>query len=138
MDSVRAMGSSSLHVSQHIDRSVAVVYQFASDPARLPDWAAGLGGAVENVNGQWVVPLPEGHMMIEFVPANDYGVLDHVLTLPTGEAVYNPMRVIADGGGCEVVFTLRRQSSMSDEDFDGDARAVAADLASLKRLMEAT
>lgn len=130
------MGSSSLHVSQHIDRSVAVVYQFASDPARLPDWAAGLGGAVENVNGQWVIPSPEGRMVIEFVPANDYGVLDHSVTLPTGESVYNPMRVIADGDGCEVVFTLRRQSSVSDEDFDKDARAVAADLASLKRLME--
>lgn len=76
-------------------------------------------------------------MVIEFVPANDYGVLDHSVTLPTGEAIYNPMRVIADGDGCEVVFTLRRQASMSNEDFGRDARAVAADLANLKRLMEA-
>ncbi|HVL86220.1 MAG TPA: hypothetical protein VM367_18290 [Pseudonocardia sp.] len=48
------------------------------------------------------------------------------------------MRVIVDGDGCEVLFTLRRQPSMSDDEFDRDARAVAADLATLKRLLEAT
>jgi hypothetical protein len=46
------------------------------------------------------------------------------------------MRVIADGEGCEVVFTLRRQPGMSDEDFERDAAAVLADLGTLKRLLE--
>jgi hypothetical protein len=35
-----------------------------------------------------------------------------------------------------VVFTVRRRPGMSDEDFDRDADAVAADLALLKRLLE--
>ena len=46
--------------------------------------------------------------------------------------VYNPMRVITDGGDCEVVFTLRRQPDMSAEDFVRDVDAVTADLAALK------
>jgi hypothetical protein len=46
------------------------------------------------------------------------------------------MRVIADGSGCEVVFTLRRPPGMSDEDFGGDAAAVAADLTRLKQVLE--
>jgi hypothetical protein len=33
-----------------------------------------------------------------FVPRNEYGVLDHEVTLPSGESVHNPMRVIADEG----------------------------------------
>jgi hypothetical protein len=63
-------------------------------------------------------------------------VLDHRVTLPSGEAFYNPMRVVPDGNGCEVVFTLRRQVGMSDDDFERDAAAVRADLATLKHVLE--
>lgn len=70
-------------------------------------------------------------------PANAFGVLDHDVTLPSGEVFHNPMRVLRDGDGCEVVFTLRRQSGLSDEEFARDEAAVAADLATLKRLLEA-
>jgi hypothetical protein len=56
--------------------------------------------------------------------------------LPSGEIIYNPVRVISDGSGCEVVFTLRRLPGMSDEEFARDANAVAADLTRLKRVLE--
>lgn len=78
-----------------------------------------------------------GKVAVAFVPRNEYGVLDHDVTLPSGEVVYNPMRVIADGAGCEVVFTLRRRPEMSDEELARDAETVAADLAELKRTLEA-
>jgi hypothetical protein len=65
-----------------------------------------------------------------------YGVLDHEGTFPSGEIVYNPMRVIPDGNGCEVVFTPRRWQEMSTEVFTPDAEAVSADLAVLKRVLE--
>ncbi|WP_230854652.1 hypothetical protein [Arthrobacter terrae] len=58
------------------------------------------------------------------------------MTLPSGESVYNPVRVIADGESCEVVFTIRRRPGISEADFAGDAAAVAADLAALKRIAE--
>jgi hypothetical protein len=48
------------------------------------------------------------------------------------------MRVIPDGDGCEVVFTLRRQPGMTDADFSRDAGLVLADLRALKRLLERT
>lgn len=117
----------SLHVSQWIDADAAEVYAFAADPANLPRWAAGLAdpklAAVE----------------VEFAARNDFGVLDHVVTLPSGESFYNPMRVIPAGigeRGCEVVFTLRRLAGVTDAEFDADAAAVAADLATLRALVE--
>ena len=51
--------------------------------------------------------------------------------------MHNPLRVMVNGAGCEVVFTLRRRPGMSEEDFDRDANAVARDLATLKALVEA-
>jgi hypothetical protein len=130
------MASESKHLSVWIDRPAAEVYAYASDPANLPKWAPGLGSSVEHVDGRWVVDTPTGRAAFAFVPRNEYGLLDHNVTLPSGEIIYNPMRVIKDGSCCEVVFTLRRLPGMSGEDFARDADAVAADLARLKRLLE--
>jgi hypothetical protein len=128
--------SDSLHISTHIDRLAQEVYDYASDPSNLPEWAPGLGSSVELVDGQWIVESPMGRIVVAFAARNEFGVLDHDVTLPSGETFYNPMRVTVDGTGCEVVFPLRRQRGTSDEDFKRDADAVFADLMALKRVME--
>jgi hypothetical protein len=130
------MASQSRHLSIAIDRPAAEVYAYACDPANLPSWAAGLGSSIELVDGQWIADSPMGPVRVAFVEQNAYGVLDHQVTLASGATFYNPMRVIADADSCEVVFTLRRQPGLTDEDYDRDARAVTADLATLKRLLE--
>jgi hypothetical protein len=124
------------HIGVEIARPAAEVYAYASQPANLPEWAAGLGRSVREVDGRWVAESPMGLVVVAFVAPNDLGVLDHDVTLPTGVTVRNPMRVIADGDGCEVVFTLRRQPDMDDEDFARDAAAVSADLERLRRRLE--
>ncbi|MFB7449676.1 MULTISPECIES: SRPBCC family protein [unclassified Streptomyces] len=127
----------SRHVSISIDRSVADVYAYASDPVNLPAWAHGLGKSIEKVGDEWVADSsPLGRVTVRFVPRNDLGVLDHDVTLPSGQTFYNPVRVIADETGSEVVFTLRRRPEMSDAEFERDADTVAADLARLKGLLE--
>ena len=127
----------SLHISETVERRVDDVYRYASDPSRLPEWAAGLSGSIEQVDGQWVAESPMGRVLVEFAPPNDFGVLDHVVVLPSGDRVYNPMRVIQLGDVSELVFTLRRQPGMSDEAFDRDEAAIRADLRTLKAVLEA-
>ncbi|WP_328355703.1 SRPBCC family protein [Mycobacterium sp. NBC_00419] len=130
--------SESRHISAWINRSAADVYRYAADPAHLPEWAAGLSqGALTKVGDTWVAQSPMGEITIEFTPANDLGVLDHVVTMPSGEPVFNPLRVVPAGEQwSEVVFTLRRRAEMSDDDFLKDAAAITADLATLKRILE--
>jgi hypothetical protein len=130
------MATESRHIGERIGRPAGEVYDYASDPVNLPRWAPGLGSSVENSGGRWFVQTSMGRVGFAFVPRNEYGVLDHDVTLPSGEVVYNPMRVIADGHDCEVVFTLRRRPGMSDAEFSEDAGAVAADLARLRRILE--
>jgi hypothetical protein len=126
----------SRHLSEWINRPADEVYDYACDPANLPQWAPGLGTAVEKDGGRWFVQTGMGRVGFAFVERNQLGVLDHDVTLPSGETVHNPMRVIRDGEACEVVFTLRRPPGMSDEEFERDAKAVSSDLARLKRVLE--
>ncbi|WP_426750325.1 SRPBCC family protein [Myxococcus sp. Y35] len=130
------MTTESMHLSIFIHRPCADVYTYARDPRNLPAWANGLSSAIREVDGRWVADSPMGQVTVQFAPANDLGVLDHDVTLPSGETVYNPVRVIPDGEHSEVVFTLRRREGMSSEAFRQDAEAVAADLARLKQLLE--
>ncbi|MCV6982453.1 SRPBCC family protein [Mycolicibacterium pulveris] len=130
----------SRHISVWVNAPAEAVYEFAADPQTWPRWAAGLaeGGLRRTADG-WVADSPMGQVTVEFSPPNEFGVLDHVVRLPSGQAVYNPLRVVPGGvdeTGCEVVFTLRRQPGMTDEQFAADADAVAADLATLRRLVE--
>lgn len=130
------MASQSRHISARIDRPVEDVYNYTSQPANLPKWAPGLCSSVDRVDGQWIAESGMGRLVLDFAPENTFGVLDQFITLPSGETLYNPMRVVADGSGSEVVFTLRQQPDMSDEDFARDAEAVLADLIALKRVLE--
>lgn len=132
-------GPQSRHIAVWINRAAKDVYDYASDVANLPDWAAGLAqGGLAAVGDTWVVASPMGEISLRFTPPNDLTVLDHTVTLPGGEVVFNPLRVIRDGDHrCEVVFTLRRRVGVSDTEFDDDAAAVSDDLAALKRITEA-
>ena len=128
------------HESRHLSTVVAAdpqrLYAFAGDPRNLSRWAAGLGGSVEQADGRLVVDGPLGRVAVRFAPANEFGVLDHDVELPSGETVHNPLRVLAHPAGAEVVFSLRRLDGASAEEFDRDASAVAADLARLRELAE--
>jgi uncharacterized protein YfaP (DUF2135 family) len=132
------MTSESRHLSVHIDRPVSQVYAFASDPANLPRWAPGLGSSVVRMDDHWFVETPEGRVRVTFAPDNGYGVLDHEVLTPSGQTVYLPLRAIADGDGCEVVFTLRRSTGMTDAEFERDTALVNGDLALLKKVLEGT
>ena len=126
----------STHVSKIIGAPAGLVYDFVADPDNLPRWAAGLAQAEVRRDGEDVIAAsPMGEVRVRFVPRNEYGVLDHDVTLPTGEVVNNPMRVLEHPEGAEVVFTVR-QLGASDEDFARDCDAVARDLETLRELVE--
>jgi hypothetical protein len=123
------------HVSVSINRAPGAVYAFAANPENLTKWATGLG-SVKHVAGEWIADSPLGHLRIRFAGENELGVLDHDVTLDSGVTTHNPMRVLPNGEGSEVVFSLFRRLDMSDAEFLNDANWVAADLAALKRLLE--
>ncbi|HEX5369086.1 MAG TPA: SRPBCC family protein [Dehalococcoidia bacterium] len=123
-------------ISISIDRSANEVYEFAVNPENLPKWASGLSGGIEQVDGQWVSESPMGRVVVRFAERNPFGVLDHDVTLPNGETVTNPVRVIPNGSGSQITFTLFQLEGMSEAAFEADSGTVRADLQTLKQLLE--
>lgn len=119
-----------------IDCAPDTVCRFVSNPLNLPHWAPGLCRAVSKTGTGWIVETPHGPMPLRFVASNALGVLDHYVTTAPGKEVYVPMRVIANGAGSEVLFTLLRLPGMSDADFAVDIATVERDLALLKSVLE--
>ena len=119
-----------------INKPPATVYEFASNPENLPQWVRSFCMWVRKTGDDWQMETPSGWVGIRFVLANEFGVLDHVVMLPDGQSILNPMRVVANGEGSEVMFTLFQLPGMSDEQFAEDAGMVKADLQTLKVVLE--
>jgi hypothetical protein len=127
----------SRNICVSIDRPVEVVYNFTSNPENLPKWASGLGKSITKVKDAWLVETPQGSLQIRFTARNDFGVLDHYVRPESGPEIYIPMRVVANGAGSEIIFTLFRLPHMSEEKFAADADWVRRDLNGLKAILEA-
>ena len=123
-------------ITVRIDRPFDQVYGFLVDPANWNQWAFGLGKNLRQSSSGWVADSGGGTANVIFTPRNSFGVIDHTVTRPNGDRVYVPMRLIVNGGGCELLFTLFREPNMSDAQFASDANFVQRDLDGLKGLME--
>jgi hypothetical protein len=73
-----------------------------------------------------------GVVEVAFTGPIEHGILDHDVTFPDGTVVRNFLRVLRNGEGSEVVFTLYQTEGMTDEAFESDAAMVRADLARLR------
>ena len=127
----------SRNLSIFINRDAKDVYNFVCVPENFPRWASGLGKSLKKIGGEWIAETPEGPVRVKFTERNEFGVLDHWVSPKPGLQIYIPMRVIANGNGCELIFTLFRLPHMTDEKFSADAEWVMRDLTTLKNLLEA-
>lgn len=95
------------HITVSIARPCEDVYEFLAEPANFERWASGLGNGLRRIGGKlWRAEGPDGGVTVRFSDRNAYGVLDHEVETPTGERILNPMRVVPNGSGSEVVFTV--------------------------------
>ena len=118
-----------------INRNWHEVYEAIWRPEDFPKWASGLSkSALTRTGDEWKADGPAGPVTIEFTGHNEYGVMDHSVTLANGTVVYVPLRVIRNGADTEVLLTLQRQADMTDEQYAADVEWVRHDLLALKGL----
>lgn len=120
-----------------IERTPEEVYEYVADLQHFPEWTTSFSlSARPSEDGWWIIGTQEGSMNMKMVARNDLGVLDHYVYAGDGPVIMNAMRVVPNGSGSEVMFTLIQQPDMSDEKFVQDAGMVEHDLNRLKLVME--
>ena len=132
----RAITVESRAITVRIDRPFDQVYDFLVAPANWNKWAFGLGRNIRRSRDGWIADSGGGIAKVQFTARNSFGVVDHTVIRPSGQRVYVPMRLIANGSGCELIFTLFREPEMSDAQFATDSEFVQRDLTGLKKLLE--
>lgn len=128
-----------MHRTRTVSVSIAVdfstTYDYAANPANLPAWAPGFVLSIERRGDCWVATTTLGEATFNFAPHNSFGVVDHDVEI-AGERFHNPMRVIPNGAGSEVQFTLLQLPGVDDDRFARDVMTVTADLCQLKKVLE--
>ncbi|ASW06804.1 polyketide cyclase [Rhizobium sp. 11515TR] len=128
------MSAKIVHIS--IARDWREVYDYASRPENMPFWASGLASGLTQDGDDWIAEGMLGTARVRFAPRNDFGVIDHWVTLKSDLQVYNALRVVPNGDGCEVMFNVLQLAGMEATQFAADAAHVMRDLKTLKELME--
>jgi len=126
--------SSTVNVSINCDPRK--VYEFVSNPENLPRWAKAFCRSIKKSDSEWIAETPQGPMKISFARRNNFGVLDHYVDASPSVQVFVPMRVVPNGEGSEVLFTLFQSADISEDRFAEDRRWVEQDLQNLKDIME--
>ena len=124
------------HISIGISSSKEAVYEFASNPANFPKWLAFVKTVEQASEQLWSAATDAGNITIEMSPKNEFGVIDHIVHLPDGASIVNPLRVIGNNEGAEIIFTLFQLPGRTAGELEQDAKLVSADLETLKEILE--
>lgn len=121
-----------------INRDPKTVYKFISNLTNLPKWAKTFCRSIKKSNntmGECIIETPQGPVEIRIAPKNNFGIVDHYISPAEGKEVLVPLRVVPNGSGTEVIFTVFQQPHMSDESYKKDIELVKQDLKNLKEIM---
>lgn len=124
------------NISISINSPNEKVYQYVSNAENFPEWLAFVKKINKKSDTVWNVESDLGNIEIQLCTKNEFGIVDHIVTLPDGSKIKNILRVIENSEGSEVIFTLFHLPEKTEKEFNNDADLVRADLKTLKILLE--
>ncbi len=121
-----------------IDRPAGEVFAFLLDASNFGRWAGVPDKPLKYRGGrEWEGETPVGYRIIRFSTPNPFGILDHAVYVEGQEPITTPMRVIPNGNGCQLTYTLFQRPGMSEAQHGSATEWVRSDLLTLKTLLEA-
>lgn len=123
-------------VSISIARSADDAYAYLAKPEKIPEWSEFIT-KIRRDGEQWIATTKTGEQCtMIFTYDNRLRVLDHDVIVSPTLTVHVPIRVLPNGEGSEVIFTVFRLEGMDDAAFAKDIAMVETDLRGMKRVLE--
>lgn len=121
-----------------IARPAAQSYDFAADPATMPQWAIHNVKSIRKLgNGRWEMETPRGKGTLVPHYEKSRGILDHEF-IDAGEGVWRVTARIVPAGPLESVYmiTLNKPDGLPEDAFQAGMRLMDDELAALKACIE--
>lgn len=122
-----------------IQRPFAVVAGYLSNPLTYSAWATKYftGPVVEVDQDTYRVPTVAGERRLRVVMDVERGIFDiYLAPLDQAFSYALPVRVLANGDGADVLFTLTREPELTDSEWDESLLALEHELHEIKRQLE--
>lgn len=101
-----------------------------SPPKIMPD-------AKQNGDGSWSFSTPRGNANLKFKHNKTFGILDHLYQ--DEESLWDvPMRVVPSGNESEVIVTIVKPDTLTDDQFDERMKEINDLFENLKHIVEKT
>ena len=123
-----------------IDAPVTRVANDLADVAAHPSWATEFfEGSARRDGAEWLVQVPRmgGPARMRIDADAERGIVD--MYLAPGEAPYGPplpVRVVPNGDGCDVLFTLTRSPGLDDQQWAAALDSMSRELQQLRSRLE--
>ena len=128
-------------VTETIDAPPERVSADLTDPSSILEWSTEFfsGTAEDQGNGTWQMNVPRmgGPVVMRIDSDTTQGVIDMYLApvgAPFGAPL--PIRVVPNGDGSDVLFTLARFPNQSDEEWTEGLQSMKRELKNLKTRLE--
>lgn len=121
-----------------IEAPPRAVFRFVADPRNLPYWAVGFCRSIRrDEQDRWLVTTASGEIAMRYETNEPAGTIDFRFSPADGIEVTAFSRVLPNGHGSEYVFTQYQFDGMPNEVFEGQIRALEAELQVLRGLIHA-
>jgi hypothetical protein len=107
------------------------VHAYMADPNHVPDWAPGFASAIRPEGEHWIATTAGGEAEIVVVADRAAGTVDILSAADRSRGAF--ARVIPNGSGCEVLFTLLFAPDTPAEAIEGQMRVVDDELDAIRQ-----
>jgi hypothetical protein len=117
-------------ITMSVSRKTGEVFDaiLNSPPKIMPD-------AKQNGDGSWSFSTPRGNANLKFKHNKTLGILDHLYK--DEESVWDvPMRVVPSGNESEVIVTIVKPDTLTDNQFDERMKEINELFENLKQIVE--
>ena len=127
--------------NRSVTRSISIqappsaVLDLVGDAHALPRWAPGFARSVRADGEHWIVDTGAGEARVDLRVSRERGTMDIVAADQPGRGVFT--RVLANGDGCEYLFTQFFPASVPEAAVQAQVEVVEGELETVRQLVEA-
>ena len=111
------------------------VYDFVSDINHWPQFSE-FAPAVTQKESHWIVHSPQGDVILKTNFNRELLILDHEVTVPSGQKVLIPYRVVPNEKGSELIMTNFQAPGDSDKAYAEQMDWMKKELHTIKAILD--